>query len=93
MAARLTQKKVLARCESLANSDPETYVSISLSTIKQLESGKRKPRLMTASTLAAVLGEDIPGLFPNGIDDPNRNQEGKSGTPGEQKKRGRPPKT
>lgn len=78
--------------EGLEISDPGKYRSLAPSSLKRLEAGRRRPRMATAVTLAAVLEQDIDTLFPSGVDDPVRNPEGKTRIAPDRKIGGRPRK-
>ncbi len=86
----LTRQQLSTRCTTLKEKDDERYVTVSVSTIKQLESGGHKPRLKTAVTLAAVVEVEANFLFPLGFDDGIRNTTGKTRSPDNPKKGGRP---
>lgn len=87
---KLTRQQLSTRCSALQSEDDERYVTVSVSTIKQLEAGGHKPRLKTAVTLAAVLELEADLLFPLGFDDGIRNTTGKTRSPDHPKKGGRP---
>jgi len=61
-----------------------------MSSLKRLESGRSRPRMASAQSLAVVLGADIAILFPAGLDDPVRNPEGRTKIRDDRKKGGRP---
>jgi transcriptional regulator with XRE-family HTH domain len=90
VAARLIQTQVVKICGGLANDDPDKYHAIGLSTLKGLEAGRHKPRLVTAVTLATALNVAIEQLFPEGIDEPNRNPRGITHVSPDRPKGGRP---
>jgi len=87
-----TRQQLSTRCSALKEKDDERYVTVSVSTIKQLEAGGHKPRLKTAVTLAAVVESEANLLFPLGLDDGIRNTTGKTRSPDNPKKGGRPRK-
>jgi len=74
--ALLTQAELMELLEGLAKTDPTRYKSLNPSSLKKLEAGKRRPRIVTARSLCAVLDQDIATLFPLGIDDTARNPTG-----------------
>lgn len=88
----LIRQQLSARCSALQEKDDERYVKVSVSTIKQLEAGGHRPRLRTAVTLAAVMELEANLLFPLGFDDGIRNTTGKTRSPDNPKKGGRPRK-
>ena len=88
----LTRQQLSTRCLAFKEKDDERYVTVSISTIKQLELGGHKPRLKTAVTLAVVLDAAANDLFPLGMDDGIRNTTGKTRSPDNPKKGGRPRK-
>ena len=88
----LTRPQLSTRCMALKEKDDERYVTVSVSTIKQLELGGHKPRLKTAVTLAAVVEVEANFLFPLGFDDGIRNTTGKTRSPDNPQKGGRPRK-
>ena len=89
----LTRQQLSKRCSALQKKDDERYVTVSVSTIKQLEAGGHKPRLRTAVTLAAVVELEANLLFPLGFDDGIRNTAGKTRSSDNPEKGGRPCKT
>ncbi len=87
---KLTRQQLSMRCSILQKENDECYVTVSVSTIKQLEAGGHKPRLKTAVTLATVLESEADPLFPLGFDDGIRNTTGKTRSPDNPNKGGRP---
>jgi len=77
IAATLTQNEVIERIKTLAKNDPDQFITLSLSALKRLESGKRRPRFRTARTFCELYHESIEELFPEGLDVP-RNPSGKA---------------
>jgi DNA-binding XRE family transcriptional regulator len=75
--AGMTRDGLAALCVALAVSD-RRYTSLTAQTIRNLETGERRPRMRTAVTLAAILETTREALFPSGIDDSVRNPTGKT---------------
>ena len=92
VGAKLTRDQLLRRCRTLHDEDHERFVSLGLTTLKQIEAGSVRPRLKRAVTLAAALGATVEDLFPLGWDDTARNPEGRTRVPDDPQKRGRPRK-
>lgn len=88
--AKLTRDQLLQRCQALYKMDQERYVTIGLTTLKEIEAGAVRPRLKRAVTLAAALEATVEYLFPLGWDDTARNPQGKTRLPADPEKRGRP---
>lgn len=74
----LTQAQLSALCADLAKQQPLRHVRIGVPGISLLEAGKRRPRSTTAFTLATALNTTPSELFPEGLDNPRRNPEGKT---------------
>lgn len=75
----LLQAQLIELCGGLANKDPDTFTTISASTISHLENGYVKPKPSTARTLAAALNKPIDVIFPLGAEDMVHNPTGISG--------------
>ena len=73
------QAQLIELCEGLANKDPDTFTTISASTISHLENGYVKPKPRTARTLAEALNKAIDVIFPLGAEDMIHNPTGISG--------------
>ena len=92
-AALMTRSQLSMRCAGLADSDPTSYTSVSVNAIRDLEVGRTKPRRSTAVTLAAALQSEIATLFPDGVDTPLRNPQGRTRISPNRTIGGRPRKT
>ena len=92
-AAMMTRAQVALRCKQLAAEDATRYIPVSSSAIRDLETGKRRPRPSTAATLAAALQADAHLLFPCGFDPLIRNPSGNTRIPADRRKGGRPSKS
>jgi len=88
--AKLTRDQLLQRCQALFQEDHGRYVTLGLTTLKEIEAGAVRPRLKRAVTLAAALEVTVESLFPLGWDDTVRNPEGNTRLPDDPEKRGRP---
>jgi DNA-binding XRE family transcriptional regulator len=86
----ISRAQLALRCKQLAEEAPAKYVTVSMSTIRDLEAGERKPRPNTANTLAVALRWDAQELFPSGFDDKPRNPSGKTRVPEDRSRVGRP---
>jgi hypothetical protein len=86
----LTREAVIALCRDLQSEQPFIYTTVSQTGLKSLEAGRVRPQMKTAATLAKVMGQEIPSLFPMGLDDPRRNPDGKTTITPNRKKGGRP---
>jgi transcriptional regulator with XRE-family HTH domain len=75
----LLQAQLVELCEGLAKKDPDTFTTISASTISHLENGYGKPKPRTARTLAEALNTAIDVIFPLGTEDMVHNPNGISG--------------
>lgn len=91
--AHLTRDQLLQLCRTLYDQDQERYVTLGLTTLKEIEAGALRPRLRRAVTLADALGKTVEDLFPLGWDDTPRNPEGYTRVSDDPKKRGRPRNT
>ena len=91
--AHLTRDQLLKLCRTLHEKDQERYVTLGLTTLKEIEAGALRPRLRRAVTVAVALGKSVEDLFPLGWDDTPRNPEGKTRVSPDPEKRGRPRKT
>lgn len=90
--AMVSRSQLSLRCAGLVEQDPTQYVTVSQSSLRDLENGQRKPRRNTANTLATALGINVDQLFPLGYDDAPRNPTGNTRIPEDRSRIGRPRK-
>ena len=88
----VSRAQLILRCERLFGEDEAQYVKVGMTTIHDLEAGRRRPRPSTAATLAAALGIPAQELFPLGFDLHVRNPGGNTTDPSSWQRTGRPKK-
>lgn len=89
----LSQSQLSVRCAQLFQSQPDQFVTVSVSTIKALEAGRRQPLMATAVTIATVISTTVEELFPLGCANPNRNPSGRTHISPDRPRGGRPRKS
>ena len=88
----ISRAQLILRCERLFGEDEAQYVKVGMTTIHDLEAGRRRPRPNTAATLAAALDAPVEELFPLGFDLHVRNPGGNTTDPSSWQRTGRPKK-
>ena len=88
----ISRAQLILRCDRLFIEDEAQYVKVGMTTIHDLEVGRRRPRPSTAATLAAALGVPAEELFPLGFDLHVRNPGGNTTDPSSWQRTGRPRK-
>ena len=90
--ALISRAQLILRCEKLFQEDETQYVKTGMTTLHDLEVGRRRPRPSTAATLAAALDVPAEELFPLGFDLHVRNPGGNTTDPNSWQRTGRPKK-
>ena len=90
--ALISRAQLILRCDRLFIEDEAQYVKVGMTTIHDLEVGRRRPRPSTAATLAAALDVPAEELFPLGFDLHVRNPSGNTTDPSSWQRTGRPRK-
>ena len=90
--ALISRAQLIIRCERLFKEDEAQYVKVGMTTLHDLELGRRRPRPSTAATLAAALDVPAEELFPLGFDLHIRNPGGNTTDPNSWQRTGRPRK-